>query len=94
MPELVVETVDIHNVLESSGLEEYVVLAECERIAAEPIIIIVEQKVSCAGHILNGEAAGTEDFQLFFNCLKILICHIIAPYKQNALKCACVSTEA
>ena len=70
VPELVVETVDIHNVLESSGLEEYVVLAECERIAAEPIIIIVEQKVSCAGHILNGEAAGTEDFQLFFDCLK------------------------
>lgn len=36
----------------------------------------------------------TEDLQLFFDCLKILICHIITLYKQNALKCACVSTEA
>ena len=69
-------------------------VADCERIAAEPIIIIVEQKVSCAGHILNGEAAGTEDFQLFFDCLKLLARHNSAPYKQNALKCAYVSAEA
>ena len=63
VPELVVETVDIHNVLESSGLEEYVVLAECERIAAEPIIIALgtssmvrprERRISsCSSIVLN-----------------------------------------
>ena len=43
---------------------------------------------------LDGETTETEDFNLFFDCLEIFIYHIVAPYKQNALKCACVSTEA
>jgi len=42
----------------------------------------------------DSETTGTKNFNLFFDCLEIFICHIITPYKQNALKCACVSTEA
>ena len=32
--------------------------------------------------------------KLYSDKAKSFICHIVAPYKQNALKCACVSTEA
>ena len=94
MPEFVVKVININNILECSRFGKDVMFTEGQRIAADPVVIIVQQEIFCLGFIIYGETVGTEDFQLFFNCLKILICHIIAPYKQNALKCACVSTEA
>lgn len=92
--ELMVEMVNVNNVLECCRLGKDIIFTEGQRIATDPVIVIAEQEIFCLRLIVDGEAAGTENFQLFFDCLKILICHIIAPYKQNALKCACVSTEA
>lgn len=92
--ELMVEMVNVNNVLECCRLGKDIIFTEGQRIAADPVVVIAEQEIFCLGLIVNGETAGTENFQLFFDCLKILVCHILTPYKQNALKCACVSTEA
>ncbi len=94
VPEFMVKAININNILKCSRFGKDIIFTESQRIAADSVVIIVQQKIFCLGFIIDGETAGTEDFQLFFNCFKILICHIIAPYKQNALKCACVSTEA
>lgn len=94
VPEFMVEMVNVNNVLECCRLGKDIIFTESQRIAADPVVVIAEQEIFCLGLVADGEAAGTEDLQLFFDCLKILICHIITPCKQNALKCACVSTEA
>lgn len=88
------DMVNVNNVLECCRLGKDIIFTEGQRIAADPVVVIAEQEIFCLGLVADGEAAGTEDLQLFFDCLKILVCHIITPYKQNALKCACVSTEA
>ena len=86
--------ININNILERCRSGKDIIFTKGQRIAADPVVIIMEQKIFCQRLIIDDESTGTEDLQLFFNCLKILICHIVTPYKQNALKCACVSTEA
>ena len=94
VPEFMVEMVNVNNVLECCRLGKDIIFTEGQRIAADPVVVIAEQEIFCLGLVADGETAGTENLQLFFYCLKILVCHTITPYKQNALKCACVSTEA
>jgi len=75
MPELVVKIVDIHDILENSGFEEYIIFTESQRITADPVIIVTEKEIPCSCFIINSEPPGAEDFQLFFDCPKVFARH-------------------
>lgn len=57
MTELMVEIVNVFDILERGRLRKNIVLAERQRIAADTVIIVPQQKILCFGFILDGKAA-------------------------------------
>ena len=57
MTELVVEIINVLDVLERGRLRKNIVLAERQRIAADTVIIVPQQKILCFGIIFDGKAA-------------------------------------
>lgn len=57
MTELMVEIVNVFDILERGRLCKNIVLAERQRIAADTVIIVPQQKILCFGFILDGKAA-------------------------------------
>lgn len=57
MTELMVEIVNIFDVLECGRLRKNIILAERQRIAADTIIIVPQQKIFCFGFIFDGKTA-------------------------------------
>jgi hypothetical protein len=57
MTELMVEIVNVLDILERGRLRKNIVLAERQRIAADTVIIVPQQKILCFGFILDGKAA-------------------------------------
>lgn len=47
MPEFMVEVIDVNNVLEGCVLGEGIIPAECQRVAADTIIIVVQKEFLC-----------------------------------------------
>lgn len=56
--ELMVEMVNINNVLECCRFEKDIIIAEGQRITADPVVVIAEQKIFCQGLIVDGEPTG------------------------------------
>lgn len=57
MTELVVEIVNVLDILERGRLRKNIILAERQRIAADTVIIVPQQKILCFGFILDSKAA-------------------------------------
>lgn len=57
MPELMIEVINIFYILKCGRLCKNIVLAECQRIAADTVIIVPQQKILCFGFILDSKAA-------------------------------------
>ena len=57
MTELMVEIVNVLDILERGRLRKNIGLAERQRIAADTVIIVPQQKILCFGFILDGKAA-------------------------------------
>lgn len=57
MTELMVEIVNVFDILERGRLRENIVLAERQRIAADTVIIVPQQKILCFGFVLDDKAA-------------------------------------
>ena len=61
MTELMVEIVNVFDILERGRLRKNIVLAERQRIAADTVIIVPQQKILCFGFILDGKADVNEE---------------------------------
>jgi len=79
MTELVVEIVNVLDILERGRLRKNIVLAERQRIAADTVIIVPQQKILCFGLIFDGKAARTKNLDLFIYRFEVLVCHEKSP---------------
>ena len=86
--ELVVEIVNVLDILERGRLRKNIVLAERQRIAADTVIIVPQQKILCFGFILDGKARERRISICSSIVLKSLSAMKNLLYKQNAPKCA------
>ena len=75
MPEFMVKMVDIDDVLECGRFVENVTFAEYQGISADAVVIVAQQKIPCLCFIIDCEAVGAENIQLFFNGFETCICH-------------------
>ena len=65
MPQFVIEVVDIYNILKSSTLCKHIMLAKSQRVAADTVVVILEQKLLCGSFVGNVQTARLQNFDLF-----------------------------
>ena len=67
-----VKIIDINKVLECCRFRKNIIFTKSQRIAANAVIVVVEQKISGLWFTIDSKTTGTEDFNLFFDCFEIL----------------------
>ena len=86
--ELMIKAININNILKRRILVEYIMRTKRQRISADTVIIIADQKIFCSTFIFNDKSSAFQNLDLLLYAPEHIFRHNYPLIKQNAPECA------